>query len=179
MVFSVTPMGFMDLLQYNNVNIDRMTETYGNDFYSNYFTLPYYSEYSQVARHGPTGVTAGYMLGKSEGEAEDWHAHIWAATIAPPFRRGGLGRRLMEGLEEVASAHSAYFIDLFVRKSNTAAQEMYRYLDYVVYPTVAGYYSDAPPVASTSSSTSSNSSNSNLTGCMSTSLRVAKALDNH
>ena len=148
MVYSYKPMEFTDLWEYNNVNVDRMTETYGMDFYSNYMLKQHWSEYSVVARHGPTGIIAGYMLGKAEGEGEDWHGHISAVTIAPAFRRTGLARRLMEGVERIsAECHQAYFVDLFVRKSNVAAQRMYQQLGYTTYRTVLGYYSDGPPGA--------------------------------
>ena len=148
MVYSFRPMEFTDLWTFNNVNVDRMTETYGTDFYSNYFLKESWSEYAVIARHGPTGVVCGYMLGKAEGENQDWHGHISAVTIAPAFRRTGLARRLMEGVERIsAECHQAYFVDLFVRNSNVAAQKMYEQLGYIKYRTVLGYYSDGPPGA--------------------------------
>ena len=67
------------------------------------------------------------VLGKAEGEGELWHGHVTAVTVGPPFRRQGLAQKLMNLLEDVTDhVHNAYFVDLFVRVSNTAAIEMYK-----------------------------------------------------
>ncbi len=48
----------------------------------------------------------------------------------------------MEYLEYVSDKiHNSYFVDLFVRPSNSIAQKMYRHLGYQVYQTVEKYYS--------------------------------------
>ena len=48
----------------------------------------------------------------------------------------------MEYLEYVTDKiHDAYYVDLFVRPSNSIAQKMYRHLGYEVYQTVEKYYS--------------------------------------
>jgi N-terminal acetyltransferase B complex catalytic subunit len=88
----------------------------------------------------------GYLLGKVEGdkseEKKHWHGHVTAVTVAPEFRRQGLARSLMDYLEEVTiKRHNGYFVDLFVRPSNTVAINMYKSLGYVVYRRVLGYYS--------------------------------------
>lgn len=36
--------------------------------------------------------------------------------------------------------HNAYFVDLFVRKTNQVAQDMYHRLGYIVYRRVLNYY---------------------------------------
>ncbi len=137
----VRPMTFEDLMTFNNVNFDHLTETYGTTFYGNYFTTS--PEYQRVAFHGPTGVMMGYMIGKAEGDGEEWHGHVSAVTVAPSFRRTGLGRKIMDDMETVtAEVHNAYYVDLFVRKSNVIAQEMYKRLGYINYRTVLGYYRD-------------------------------------
>lgn len=33
----------------------------------------------------------GYVMGKAEGLGENWHGHVTAITVAPEFRRIGLG----------------------------------------------------------------------------------------
>jgi len=38
----------------------------------------------------------------------------------------------------------AYFVDLFVRVSNTVAINMYKNLGYIIYRTVLEYYSGSP-----------------------------------
>ena len=48
----------------------------------------------------------------------------------------------MEYLEYVSDKiHDAYYVDLFVRPSNSIAQKMYRRLGYEVYQSVDKYYS--------------------------------------
>lgn len=39
-------------------------------------------------------------MGKAEGEGENWHGHVTAVTVGSDFRRLGLARKLMYGLEE-------------------------------------------------------------------------------
>lgn len=134
----ISDFNFSDLLEYNFVNIDQLTETYSVGFYGEYLT--HWPEYQRVARH-PNGLIMGYVLGKVEGDAEDWHGHVSAVTVAPTFRRLGVGEQLMACLERTTSAvHDAYFVDLFVRSCNTVAIGMYKRLGYAVYRTVLGYY---------------------------------------
>jgi N-terminal acetyltransferase B complex catalytic subunit len=134
----LSDFSFSDLLEYNFVNLDQLTETYSVGFYGEYLT--HWPEYQRVARH-PNGLIMGYVLGKVEGEGEDWHGHVSAVTVAPTFRRLGIGELLMEQLERTTSAvHNAYFVDLFVRSCNHVAFEMYRRLGYTVYRRVLGYY---------------------------------------
>lgn len=72
-------------------------------------------------------------MGKSEGQQELWHGHVTAVTVAPEFRRLGLARLLMQELEDISrDVYNAYFVDLFVRKSNSLAINMYHKLGYSV-----------------------------------------------
>lgn len=136
-------MTYEDLFKFNFVNLDQLTETYGTAFYGEYLT--HWPEYQRVARH-PTGVMMGYVLGKVEGNGEDWHGHVSAVTVAPMFRRLKLGEQLMGVLENISSTiHNAYFVDLFMRQSNDVAAKMYSKLGYVVYRKVIGYYSAHGP----------------------------------
>jgi N-terminal acetyltransferase B complex catalytic subunit len=73
-----------------------------------------------------------------------FHAHITALTVAPHARRLGLARTLSSSLERQGDSNDAWFVDLFVRKSNGVAQKLYRGMGYSVYRTVVGYYSDDP-----------------------------------
>lgn len=120
-------------------NLDRYTETYSLNYYLNY--LLKYPQYFKVANHH-SGYLAGYIFGKSEGKGENWHGHITAVTVAPNFRRLGVAQHLIHILEETATKENAYFVDLFVRPSNSIALEMYRQLGYVHYRTILGYYMD-------------------------------------
>lgn len=79
-------------------------------------------------------------MGKSEGEGKDWHGHVTALTVAPDYRRLGVGQRLMDHLEAVSEAGEMYFVDLFVRQSNKKAIAMYEKMRYSTFRRVTGYY---------------------------------------
>jgi N-terminal acetyltransferase B complex catalytic subunit len=73
-----------------------------------------------------------------------FHAHITALTVAPHARRLGLARTLSSSLERQGDSYDAWFVDLFVRKSNEVAQALYKGMGYSVYRKVLDYYSDDP-----------------------------------
>jgi N-terminal acetyltransferase B complex catalytic subunit len=128
-----------DLFRFNNVNLDPLTETYQMSFYLQYLST--WPDFFQVEAH-PSGNLMGYVMGKAEGEGELWHGHVTAVTVAPEFRRRGLGRKLMNSLESTSEhVFDAYFVDLFVRVSNSLAIGMYEAFGYSVYRRVLGYYS--------------------------------------
>lgn len=55
--------------------------------------------------------------------------------------RQGLARKLMVLLEDITEkVHDGYFVDLFVRASNSLAIGMYKKFGYVLYRRVLGYY---------------------------------------
>lgn len=83
-------------------------------------------------------------MGKAEGQGLNWHGHVTAVTVAPEFRRLGLAKKLMDYLENVSvELYDGYFVDLFVRVSNSLAIGMYEKFVYSVYRRVLGYYSRA------------------------------------
>jgi N-terminal acetyltransferase B complex catalytic subunit len=140
----ISEFSFTDLLEMNFVNLDQLTETYTNSFYGEYLT--HWPEYQRIARHPTTGTVMGYILGKVEGEGEDWHGHTSAVTVAPTFRRVGLAETLMSHLERISEeVHNAYFADLFVRESNRIAIQMYQSFGYNVYRKVIQYYHSGGP----------------------------------
>eukprot|EP00743_Colponemidia_sp_Colp-15_P003806 GILK01004106.1.p2 GENE.GILK01004106.1~~GILK01004106.1.p2 ORF type:complete len:173 (-),score=28.12 GILK01004106.1:1253-1771(-) len=136
---TLRPFVVEDLLKFNNINLDVLTETYNMPFYLQY--LARWPEYCVVAE-GPDGNLQGYILGKVEGEGENWHGHVTALTVAPEARRQGLAKKLMDYLEQVSEKKdNGFFVDLFVRKSNTVAINMYQKFGYSIYREVIGYYS--------------------------------------
>lgn len=42
------------------------------------------------------------VMGKAEGQGENWHGHITALTVSPNYRRLGLAAMLIEFLEKVS-----------------------------------------------------------------------------
>lgn len=128
-----------DLFKFNNVNLDHWTETFNMSFYLNYLTR--WPECCVTAENCD-GTILGYMIGKVEGNGDQWHGHVSAISVAPEARRTGLARKLMDHLEVVSEKiHDCYFVDLFVRGSNTVAIDFYKSLGYVIYRTITGYYS--------------------------------------
>lgn len=128
----------MDLFRFNNINLDRYTETYDLGFYLGYMAN---NPDLYVVAESADAQLMGYLMGKVEGEKELWHGHVTALTVAPDCRRLGLARGLMDVLE-LASEHiyNCYFVDLFVRPSNKMAIKMYENLGYILYRQVIDYY---------------------------------------
>lgn len=125
-----------DLLKFNNVNLDALTETYNMQFYYHYMSR--WPEAFMVAE-GPgnngdgSSEIMGYVLGKAEGEGKLWHGHVSAVTVAPSYRRLGLAKTLMDDFEDLCvNTYDAYFVDLFVRETNRLAQEMYEKFGYSI-----------------------------------------------
>ena len=136
---TLRPFQAEDLFKFNHINLDPLTETYQNSFYMQYLsTWPSLC----AAYENTSGRMMGYVLGKAEGKGKLWHGHVTAVTVSPEFRRLGVAKKLMYYLEDVsARTYNAYFVDLFVRKSNLLAHLMYEGLAYVKYRQVIEYYS--------------------------------------
>ncbi len=81
---------------------------------------------------------------RTSPHALPWHAHITALTVSPTARRLGLARQLTRSLENAGDEYQAWFVDLYVRKSNILAIGMYKGMGYSVFRRVVGYYSDDP-----------------------------------
>jgi N-terminal acetyltransferase B complex catalytic subunit len=152
-----------DLFMLSAPNLDRFTENYDRRFYTNYFLR--WPEYNVVAC-SMDGRPIAYVMGKSEGEPADhrpmpgedpfapipparteksspwdeWHGHVTVLTVAPAYRRLGIASRLMSGLESACEQGKMRFVDLYVRKSNVAARDMYARMGYQTYRTVTDYY---------------------------------------
>ena len=130
-----------DLLRFNAVNLDHLTETYNLQFYLKYL-LQWPDLQQVVAAPGGKSVMA-YIIGKTEGQGTSWHGHVSAVTVAPEYRRLGLASSLMNFLERVCQdTYNCYFIDLFVRRSNQVAIALYMAAGYIVYRTILNYYLD-------------------------------------
>ncbi|XP_062085719.1 N-terminal acetyltransferase B complex catalytic subunit NAA20 isoform X1 [Humulus lupulus] len=128
-----------DLLRFASVNFDHLTETFNMSFYMTY--LARWPDYFHVAE-APGNRVMGYIMGKVEGQGESWHGHVTAVTVAPEYRRQQLAKKLMNLLEDISDKiDKGYFVDLFVRASNTPAIKMYEKLGYVIYRRVLRYYS--------------------------------------
>ncbi|RYP20073.1 hypothetical protein DL765_002999 [Monosporascus sp. GIB2] len=137
-----------DLNRISKCNLDPLTETYDLSFYFQYYAR--WPELFQVAED-ERGNIVGYIMGKVESSPDylqysehhlPWHAHITALTVAPEARRSGIGTILTEQLEAAADKADAWFVDLFVRKSNANAIRFYEGMGYSVYRVVKDYYGE-------------------------------------
>ncbi|KAH8074801.1 N-acetyltransferase [Cristinia sonorae] len=132
------PFRATDLFKFNNINLDIWTETYGISFY-----LSYLSRWPDLCcvQEAPNGRMMGYVIGKAEGMSQEWHGHVTALTVAPEYRRLSLASKMMDLLEHVSdSSYRGYFVDLYVRCTNSVAIKMYEGLGYSVYRRVREYY---------------------------------------
>ncbi|MBA0645481.1 hypothetical protein Goklo_013580 [Gossypium klotzschianum] len=153
-----------DLLRFASVNLDHLTETFITISNWNYI-LSVRSRFDLNRDMLLTGndvlglvhlalipLKLVAVMGKVEGQGESWHGHVTAVTVAPEYRRQQLAKKLMNLLEDISDKiDKAYFVDLFVRASNTPAIKMYEKviilelsildLGYVIYRRVLRYYS--------------------------------------
>lgn len=70
----------------------------------------------------------------------DDDAHLDLLAVAPPHRRAGLGRQLLEWLEKCAVVAGIFRVALEVRAGNEGAQLFYQQMGYRVLTQVPGYY---------------------------------------
>jgi len=145
---SLRPFHALDVFKFNLTNLDPLTETYDLKFYFSY--LARWPHLFTVAT-SPSGQIDGYLMAKLESSPSHlrfsehylpYHAHVTALTVAPHARRLGLARTLTKSLSEAGDEYGAWFIDLFVRKSNMVAQTLYEGLGYSVFRVVREYYHD-------------------------------------
>lgn len=142
---TVKIFSILDILGFSNINLDPLTETFSIKFYTDYiakyydFNLSFYDFSNQIQ---------GYLISKIEGDesnnndVRNWHGHISAVTVSPAYRRNGVARYLMSYLESLCDDYKAFYVDLFVRPSNSVAVKMYQHLGYHIYQTIDKYYSE-------------------------------------
>ena len=68
-------------------------------------------------------------------------AHLNLLAVEPDYRRLGVGRRLIQWLEQSARVAGAFTVKLEVRAGNAKAQAFYRRLGYREAGLAPGYYS--------------------------------------
>jgi ribosomal-protein-alanine N-acetyltransferase len=69
------------------------------------------------------------------------HAHLNLLAVEPEARRLGIGRQILEWLEETARVGGVFVINLEVRAGNAGARTFYRRLGYHETGAIPGYYS--------------------------------------
>jgi ribosomal-protein-alanine N-acetyltransferase len=70
----------------------------------------------------------------------DHDAHLDLLAVAPPYRRAGVGRQLLEWLEKCAVVAGIFKVALEVRAGNEGAQLFYKRMGYRTLVNLPGYY---------------------------------------
>jgi len=70
----------------------------------------------------------------------DDDAHLDLLAVAPPYRRAGVGRQLLEWLEKCAVVAGIFSVALEVRTANEGAQRFYQRMGYDTLVHLPGYY---------------------------------------
>ena len=70
----------------------------------------------------------------------DEDAHLDLLAVAPPYRRAGVGRQLLEWLEKCAVVAGIFSVALEVRAGNDGAQLFYKRMGYRTFAQLPGYY---------------------------------------
>lgn len=87
-----------------------------------------------IARLGAT--IAGFAIMRYGDDV----AHLNLLAVAPAHRRRGIGRALLQWLEETALTAGTFIIGLELRAENAAARGFYRALGYRELGQIPGYY---------------------------------------
>ncbi|MGH7824960.1 MAG: GNAT family N-acetyltransferase [Candidatus Binatia bacterium] len=67
-------------------------------------------------------------------------AHLDLLAVAPPYRRAGVGRQLLEWLEKCAVVAGIFSVTLEVRAGNEGAHLFYKSMGYRTLVHLPGYY---------------------------------------
>ena len=67
-------------------------------------------------------------------------AHLDLLAVAPPYRRAGVGRQLLEWLEKCAVVAGIFNVTLEVREGNEGAQLFYKRMGYRTLVHLPSYY---------------------------------------
>jgi ribosomal-protein-alanine N-acetyltransferase len=95
-------------------------------------------------RHEDSVVAAARVGGRTVGFAimqyGDSTAHLNLLAVEPAFRRRGLGRRLVQWLEQSAVVAGTFTVSLELRAHNDIAERFYESLGYREVGRIRGYY---------------------------------------
>jgi ribosomal-protein-alanine N-acetyltransferase len=93
-----------------------------------------------LAAYGPDSSLLGFIVAETARLRGSLTGHIITIDVAAQARRGGLGRTLMQQVEERMRLEGAGSIRLEVAEDNPGAQSFYRLLQYQPIGTIRGYY---------------------------------------
>lgn len=81
-----------------------------------------------------------HLVGFAVAEFGDVHAHLSLLAVKPAFHRCGIGRALIEWLEDSALTAGITTISLELRANNYGARSFYRLVGFEDSAYIAGYY---------------------------------------
>ncbi len=87
-----------------------------------------------------TARAGGALAGFAIMQFSDTSAHLELLAVDPTYQRLGMGRRLVEWLEETAVTAGTFVITVEVRTANVGARRFYSSLGYREVRCIAGYY---------------------------------------
>jgi len=87
-----------------------------------------------------TARAGGELTGFAIMQFSDTTAHLDLLAVDPRYERLGIGRRLVQWLEETAITAGTFVIALEVRAANVAARWFYSRLGYREVRCIVGYY---------------------------------------
>ncbi|MCJ1415819.1 N-terminal acetyltransferase A complex catalytic subunit ard1 [Xylographa parallela] len=148
----IRPLHPSDIPHVQQTNLTNLPENYFLKYYLyhalSWPTLSYVAvDTSRPAKtpYDPPRIV-GYVLAKMEEEPADGvqHGHITSLSVMRTHRRLGLAEKLMRMSQRaMLESHSAQYVSLHVRMSNTAALHLYRdTLGFKVEKIESKYYAD-------------------------------------
>ncbi|HEX8853604.1 MAG TPA: N-acetyltransferase [Pyrinomonadaceae bacterium] len=111
-------------------------EAYSRETFEYLLTSPDSVSYRAVT---PDGMMVGFIVGLVEPQAT---GHVTTVGVAPEHRRRRIANRMLAKVEDGFRKREVRTVRLEVRSVNTAAQDLYRKLGYVVTQRLPRYYSN-------------------------------------
>ncbi len=100
-----------------------------------------YNSISLVARVGEDIV--GFLISTVYADRKALHGHVLTIEVLPAYRRSGVGKALLDEVENIFRQKGVKSLTLEVREDNVAAIGLYRKLGYEVVGQLKNYYGSA------------------------------------
>jgi ribosomal-protein-alanine N-acetyltransferase len=100
-----------------------------------------YNSISLIAREN--GEVAGFIVGVVYPDRKAVNGHILTIDVSPKHRRKGIGRMLLQEMENIFAHKGVQASLLEVREDNAAAISLYRKLGYKEMGRLENYYGNA------------------------------------
>jgi ribosomal-protein-alanine N-acetyltransferase len=100
-----------------------------------------YNSISLAARVG--GDIVGFVISTVYADRKALHAHVLTIEVLPAYRRGRVGKALLDEVENIFRQKGVKSLTLEVREDNVAAIGLYNKLGYEVVGRLKNYYGSA------------------------------------